>query len=104
VIWPKCSGSSSDSYTIPHYHYPGLLQKRGCLCDTFRTFSVSKARPPRAWLYRTRVERARKYLLSTDLTVAEVSEQSGFRDVSHFSRTFRAVYGSSPGRYRTEHR
>ncbi|MCD2119465.1 MULTISPECIES: helix-turn-helix domain-containing protein [Rhodococcus] len=59
---------------------------------------------PRAWLYRTRVERARKYLLSTDLTVAEVSEQSGFRDVSHFSRTFRAAYGSSPGRYRTEHR
>ncbi|NLU64005.1 AraC family transcriptional regulator [Rhodococcus sp. HNM0563] len=56
---------------------------------------------PRAWLYRTRLERARRYLLTTAFTVAEVSIASGFRDVSHFSRTFRAAYGTSPGRYRS---
>lgn len=55
---------------------------------------------PRGWLYQVRLERARKYLLCTDLTVAEISEQVGFRDTSHFGRTFRARFGASPGRYR----
>lgn len=55
---------------------------------------------PHAWLYRVRLERARKYLLATDLTVADISERVGFRDVSHFSRTFRSRFGVSPGQYR----
>ena len=56
----------------------------------------------RAWLHQARLERARKYLLTTDLSVAEVSECAGFRDVSHFSRLFRGTYGTSPGQYRKE--
>src|SRR5574340_898701 len=57
---------------------------------------------PHAWLYRARLDRARQYLLTTEFTVAEVSEAVGFRDVSHFSRTFRTAFGVSPGRYRTQ--
>ncbi|PQP24414.1 helix-turn-helix domain-containing protein [Rhodococcus opacus] len=57
----------------------------------------------RAWLYQARLEAARKYLLTTDLSVADVSECAGFRDVSHFSRLFRSTFGSSPGLYRKEH-
>jgi AraC-like DNA-binding protein len=56
---------------------------------------------PRAWQYQLRIERARKYLLATDLTIAEISERVGFRDVSHFSRTFRARFEVSPGKYRS---
>ena len=59
---------------------------------------------PRAWLFRARVERARQYLLSTDATVAAISDQVGFRDVSHFSRLFRDVTGSSPGEFRRSSR
>ncbi|MEV8195561.1 helix-turn-helix domain-containing protein [Rhodococcus pyridinivorans] len=55
---------------------------------------------PRAWLYRQRLDRARVYLESTPLTVAEISIRVGFRDVSHFSRAFRTRFGVSPGRYR----
>lgn len=57
----------------------------------------------RAWLYQARLEAARRYLLTTDLSVADVSECAGFRDVSHFSRLFRSTFGSSPGLYRKEH-
>lgn len=55
---------------------------------------------PRTWLQQIRIERARRHLLTTRLTVAEVAARSGFRDVSHFSRTFRARLGMSPGSYR----
>ncbi|MBF6069788.1 AraC family transcriptional regulator [Nocardia farcinica] len=58
---------------------------------------------PRTWLYQARLERARKYLVTTQMSVAQVSECAGFRDVSHFSRTFRAAFGTSPGRYRAAH-
>ncbi|HWS94463.1 MAG TPA: AraC family transcriptional regulator [Mycobacterium sp.] len=55
---------------------------------------------PRAWLYQARVERARKYLLTTDMTVERISKRVGFADVSHFSRLFRTHVGVSPGQYR----
>ncbi len=57
-------------------------------------------RTPSAWLYEARVERAKSLLLTTDLSVATISEQVGFRDVSHFGRVFRRLAGISPGRFR----
>jgi AraC-like DNA-binding protein len=57
---------------------------------------------PRAWLYRVRLERARKYLLTTDLTVERISKRVGFSDVAHFSRLFRRHAGTSPGQYRRD--
>jgi len=35
-----------------------------------------------------------------DGKIADIANESGFADESHFSRTFRKVYGISPGRYR----
>lgn len=55
---------------------------------------------PRTWLYELRLDRARTQLLTTDLTVAEISEHVGFRDVSHFSRAFRRRFGASPAQFR----
>ena len=57
---------------------------------------------PRAWLYELRLEQARNQLLTTDLTVAEISEHVGFRDVSHFSRAFRRRFDSSPAQFRRD--
>jgi AraC-like DNA-binding protein len=56
---------------------------------------------PRAWLYQLRLEQAGNLLSDTGFTVAEISERVGFRDVSHFSRIFRARFGESPGQFRT---
>jgi AraC-like DNA-binding protein len=55
---------------------------------------------PSQWLLRTRLERARILLLTTDLTISELTSRVGFKDISHFSRSFRNQYGASPGRYR----
>lgn len=56
---------------------------------------------PNAWLIRARLERGRRLLLTTDASVAEVSDRVGFKDVAHFSRSFRTHFGVSPSRYRT---
>lgn len=59
---------------------------------------------PRTWLYQVRLERARKQLLDNDLTIAEISLRVGFRDASHFSRTYRRQFGITPAQHRTEQR
>jgi AraC-like DNA-binding protein len=56
---------------------------------------------PRKWLYDRRIERACTLLLTTEHSCAEVCDELGFSDVSHFSRVFRRVTGTSPGRYRS---
>lgn len=69
-----------------------------------RAFKQSTGVPPHQWLIARRIERARSELRSTDRTLAEVALDCGFADQSHFTATFRRVVGSSPGRYRSEHR
>jgi AraC family transcriptional regulator len=53
-----------------------------------------------AYLRGIRVEHARRALLASDKTVAEIALECGFFDQSHLSRVFRDSTGSSPARYR----
>ncbi len=50
---------------------------------------------------RTHVERARKMLISTNLSMASIADKSGFRDSRHFSVRFRKLLGVTPTAYRT---
>ena len=47
-----------------------------------------------------RMEKAKELLCSTNMKVAQISEQVGFANVSYFCRSFREYYGSSPESYR----
>lgn len=49
---------------------------------------------------RTRIERAKKLLLTTDLQVQEISSSIGFENVSHFVTLFKRSAGMTPGSYR----
>jgi len=48
----------------------------------------------------TRLQRARVLLISTDLTVREVSADCGFNSLSHFAYAFRKCFGKRPSDYR----
>lgn len=47
-----------------------------------------------------RMEKAKEFLCSTNMKVAQISEKVGFANVSYFCRSFREYYGSSPESYR----
>jgi AraC family transcriptional regulator len=51
-----------------------------------------------------RVEFACRQIALGNGSLAEVSIQAGFFDQSHFSRTFKALTGMTPGEYRAAHR
>lgn len=47
-----------------------------------------------------RMEKAKEFLCTTNMKVAQISEEVGFANVSYFCRSFREYYGSSPESYR----
>ena len=52
------------------------------------------------YLSRTRVEEAKRLLVTTSLMVHEVGERVGYPNVEHFSRVFKKVVGVSPVRFK----
>lgn len=55
-----------------------------------------------SYLTRTRLENARRLLSDTYLSIAEISEKSGYRDLFYFSKRFKSCFGVSPSKYRAE--
>ncbi len=54
----------------------------------------------RALVDEVRQSLARDWLLSSDLSVAEIGARLGYRDAANFGRAFQRWYGLSPGRFR----
>jgi AraC family transcriptional regulator len=68
-----------------------------------RSFKRSFGVPVHRYLIARRVERAKFLLGSSSAPLSEIAMESGFSDQAHFSRTFRAVVGTSPRRWLNEH-
>ena len=68
-----------------------------------RSFKRSFGVPVHRYLIARRVERAKFLLRSSSAPLSEIALESGFADQAAFSRTFRAVVGTSPKRWLNEH-
>jgi AraC family transcriptional regulator len=67
-----------------------------------RSFKQSTGVAPHAYVLRRRIERACVLLGDARLTIAEVAQQCGFSQQSHFAQTFRRFLGKTPRAYRAE--
>ena len=54
------------------------------------------------YLTNIRIENAKKLLLSTSLSIAEVAEQSGYGDYRVFTKVFKKTEGVTPSQYRRD--
>ena len=70
----------------PNYFSSYFRQKMGL---TFRDY-----------LRKVRIDCAKRLIEETHLTINEVAEQSGFKDLSHFFRVFKATTGITPKKYK----
>lgn len=55
-----------------------------------------------AYLTNIRMEKAKKLLLSSSLSIAEISEQSGYGDYRVFTKVFKKSEGITPSQYRRD--
>ena len=70
----------------PHYFAELFKKSMGC--------------PPHRYVLLQRLERAKESLRDPTLSVLEAGLDAGFRNPSHFARTFRRFIGVSPSRFR----
>ncbi|RDC55811.1 AraC family transcriptional regulator [Pedobacter chinensis] len=53
------------------------------------------------YLQETRMYRARKFILDTNLSIHQISSLSGYNSISNFSTAFKQTYGYSPNKLRS---
>ena len=69
-----------------------------------KLFKTTYGIPPHEYLNSYRVSSAKSLLVTTSLSVTEIAERTGFRDLFSFSRIFRRMTGISPTEYRERYR
>jgi AraC-like DNA-binding protein len=77
---------------------PELIAKRtGVSLRTLNRLFAQTGTTPMRWVWQRRLEASHSALIGgTGANIADVAFQFGFREISHFSRSFKAVYGASP--------
>jgi len=67
-----------------------------------REFQAHFHESPGKWLLRRRLDHAANLLRHSPMNITEIAFESGFVDVSHFSRVFKARFALPPMAYRQE--
>ncbi len=67
-----------------------------------REFQAQFNESPGKWLLQRRLDHAAKLLRNAPMNVTEVAFESGFEDVSHFSRVFKERFGVPPMAFRQD--
>ena len=66
-----------------------------------RKFKLLFGEPPHKWLTRQRLAHAKTLLLDSTLSVKEIGFACGFASPSHFVRSFKAHFGTTPAALRS---
>jgi transcriptional regulator GlxA family with amidase domain len=82
-------GDLSDALLVSREHLSRVVMRK---------MGVS----PAAYIREKRMREARHFLLETNLACSDISERMGFSSPASFSRTFKAVTGITPDRYRAQ--
>ena len=78
-----------------------MIRWSGLAPRTFkRRFTAATGHTPIAYVQRTRVERAKRLLETTDQPIEEISWAVGYEDPASFRRLFKRLTGLTPGAYR----
>lgn len=77
---------------------------QGCACSEstvshlFRTYTNDSVK---SYIMKLRMEKAKKFLLGSDLSVTDIALMTGFSNTNYFSTAFRKHIGKNPTEYRS---
>lgn len=78
-----------------------ICVSKSYLCRTFRgAYGIT----PVNYLLKTRINRAKQLLISTDMKIKLLSTECGFNDTSYFCMVFKRMEGITPDEFRSLHK
>ena len=78
-----------------------IAQRLGTSYSNFRrTFREHTGVGPHQYRLHLKLNRARNFLLNSELSIKEIARQSGFEDDQYFYRFFKKAVGKSPTSFR----
>jgi len=97
--------TSVRNYLMEHYAEKVTLESAAAVAGVTppylsKIFKAETGEPFITYLNGIRVEQAKYLLLSSDASLKEIAEATGFGDQSYFTKIFRCTSGVSPGKYR----
>lgn len=100
---PAYAVVQARSYIEAHFGSPIKLADLSSVCGIsafhlIRSFRASVGMPPHAYLTQVRANRAREMLVRGE-QLSTVAYSCGFADQSHLTRTFKKIFGITPGAY-----
>jgi len=95
------------NYIKEHLHeqlsVAGLAERFNLSSDHFsRVFQQKFGMRPSSYIQTVRIERSETLLLTTDKTLAEIADKTGWESVSYYTRIFKRINGRTPGQFRKE--
>lgn len=83
-----------------------VLAKLACMSESAfsRYFKMHTGRTVSEFIMELRLGYASRMLVDTTMSIAEISFQCGYNNLSHFNRVFRRKKGCSPGEFRAQYR
>jgi AraC-like DNA-binding protein len=105
VVEPEILRTYIDRHLAQALTVPRLARKARLSPYHFiRSFKAATGRTPHQYIRSRRMERAMELLVTTPMTVTEISHLVGFRSLGSFSSLFRRTTGESPRSYRAARR
>jgi AraC-like DNA-binding protein len=67
-----------------------------------RDFQKQYNESPGKWLLNKRLEYSSVLIRNNNMSISQIVFESGFEDISHFSRSFKTKFGISPTQFRQQ--
>ncbi len=94
--WAERNASSRPDFRIEDISKDTGISRR----TLFRYFEDYLETDFRLWRNRLRIRTAQALLLTSELSINEISRQIGFKDKSNFHRQFKSLAGCTPGQWK----
>lgn len=97
------------SFIEQNYALPITVEDIAARCNLERSyfgkiFKDTMGQSPQNFLIRYRMSVASRLLTTTDLSIRDISVQTGYPNQLHFSRAFKNIHGISPREYRQKNK
>ncbi|RAW01536.1 helix-turn-helix domain-containing protein [Pseudochryseolinea flava] len=95
-------GEVIKTHLYGNFSISELAKFSGLSLTSFKNEFVSLyGESPGRYIRKKKIERAKELLLTDHLSVNEVADQVGYKDVSHFSKSFQSITGITPTSFRS---